>query len=158
LAWEMNIGWRVQRLDRATGKPAWDEPLLLNVGRLDVDGWAQDADAFYGVQDRGLFARSLKDGAGLWRPPVARPPGRWRTHRVGGALFAYPTEVRGARFQFRWLFEQLQWEGRLPLEEDSGVGFPVVCCDPKTGRLVQRLNFPVESQSFARLDPDEAGA
>ena len=156
-AWATNIGWRVQRLDRATGQPAWTDPPLFNVGDLDVDGWSQDADAFYGVQDRVLFGRSLKDGAVLWQQPEAGPAGRWRTLRVGGSLFAYPIPARGARFQFRWLLGRLQWEGRLPSEEELGRGFPIACHDPRTGRLVQRLNFPVAPQSFARMDPDEAG-
>ncbi len=81
LAWATNIGWRVQRLDPASGQPTWAESPLFNVQDLDLDGWSQDADAFYGVQDRVLFARSLKDGAVLWRQPAAGPRGRWRTLR-----------------------------------------------------------------------------
>ena len=77
LAWATNIGWRLQRLDQATGKPTWADPPLVNAGALDVDGWAMDADAFYGVQDRVLFARSLKDGTVLWEQPLAGPAGRW---------------------------------------------------------------------------------
>ncbi len=157
LAWATNIGWRVQRLDRATGKPVWADPPLVNVGVLDVDGWSVDADAFYGVQDRVLFARSLKDGALLWEQQLAGPVGRWRTRRVGDALLAYPAETHGVRFQFRWLAGALQWEGWRPPEDGPGRGYPVVCCDPKTGRLVQRLNFVVGSRSVARLDPDGAG-
>ncbi len=97
-AWATNNGWRVQRLDPATGQPAWADPPLFNVGDLDVDGWLQDTDAFYGVQDRVLFARSLKDGAVLWQQPEAGPAGRWRTLRVGGSLFAYPISMRGRDF------------------------------------------------------------
>ncbi len=75
LAWATNIGWRLQRLDPATGKRAWDDPPLVNVGELDVDGWSVDAGAFYGVQDRVLFARSLKDGGVLREQPLAGPAG-----------------------------------------------------------------------------------
>ena len=122
-----------------------------------MDGWSVDADAFYGVQDRVHFARSLKDGAVLWERPLAGPPGGWRTRRVGDALLVYPAEIRGARFQFRWLASALQWEGWLSSESESGRSYPVVRCDAKTGRLVQRLNFPVGSRSVARLDPDGGG-
>ena len=158
LAWATNIGWRLRRLDPAKGTPFWNEPPLVNVGELDVDGWSVDADAFYGVQDRVLFARSLKDGAVLWERPLAGPAGRWRTRRVGDALFAYPAATAGVRFQFRWLAGALQWEGWLPPRDESGREYPVVCCDPRTGRLVQRLNFPVDPQAFVHLDPDGGGA
>ncbi len=156
LAWPTNIGWRVQRLDRNTGGPAWTEPPLLNVDDLDVDSWSQDGDAWYGVQDRVLFARSLKDGSVLWEHSTARPSGRWRTERVGGSLLAYPVQARGAQFQFRWLRGRLQWEGSLPPEDEPGRGFPVEWRDARTGRLVQRLNFPVAAESFVRLDSDGA--
>ena len=146
----------LQRLDPATGNPIWDESPLLNVAAVDVDGWSQDADAFYGVQDRVLFARSLKSGLVLWQQPLAGPPGHWRTRRIGDVLFAYPIETCGARFQFRWLFGALQWEGRLALEEESGRGFPVLCFDPKMGRLVQRINLAIVPLSSARLDPEMA--
>ena len=77
LAWATNIGWRLQRLDPATGKRAWPDPPLVNVSELDVAGWSVDADAIYGVQDRVLFARSLRDGAVLWEQPLTGPAGRW---------------------------------------------------------------------------------
>jgi outer membrane protein assembly factor BamB len=156
MAWPLNIGWRVQRLDPTTGKPLWIDPPLINAGELDVEDWSQDADVFYGVQDRTLFARSLKDGSLLWRQPLAGPAGRWRTRRCGDALLAYPIEAKGRRFQFRWLTAAVQWTGSSPPEEKPGRGYPVVCCDAKTGRLVQRLDFMVDSQSVARLDPDDA--
>jgi outer membrane protein assembly factor BamB len=153
MAWPLNIGWRVQQLDRTTGKPLWSDPPLINTGELDVGSWSLDADAFYGVQDRVLFARSLKDGSLLWRQMLAGPSGRWRTQQFGDALLAYPIEGKGWRLQFRWLTAALQWTGCSPPEEKPGRGYPVVCCDPKTGRVVQRLNFAVASQSVARLDP-----
>ena len=143
----MNIGWRMQRLDLATGKPLWTDPPLISTGELDMEGWSQDADAFYGVQDRTLFARSLKDGSLLWRQPLAGPSGRWRTQRIGDALLAYPLEGKGWRFQFRWLTAAVQWTGCSPPEEKPGCGYPVVCCDAKTGRLMQRLDFMVDSRS-----------
>ena len=156
LAWATNIGWRLQRLDLATGNPMWAEPPLVNVGELDADGWSVDEDAFYGVQQGTLFARSLKDGVVLWQRPLATP-GRWRTRRVGDALLAYPTATPGVRFQFRWSAGALQWEGWVPPQDETSHSYPVVCCDAKTGRLVQRLNFPVEAQALLRLDDDRGG-
>ncbi|HVS35052.1 MAG TPA: PQQ-binding-like beta-propeller repeat protein [Gemmataceae bacterium] len=155
LAWPTNVGWRVQRLDRATGQPVWPDPPLLNIDDLDVAGWSQDGGAFYGVRDGVLFARSLMDGAVLWERSADGPRGRWRTQRVGGSLVAYPDQIRGAQFQCRWLWRRLQWEGRLPLEAESGRGFPVACYDARTGRLVQRLNFPIAAESLARWGADD---
>ena len=154
VAWATNIGWRVQRLDRTTGKPTWDEPPLFNVSGLDVESWTQDGEAVYGVQDRVLVARSLKNGALLWEQPIAGPSGLWRTQKIGGALLAYPIEPTGAQFQFRWLFGALQWEERRPPEEKAGSGFPVLCCDAKAGASIQRLSFPVLSQAFAHMESD----
>ena len=91
MAWAMNIGWRVQQLDLATGKSLWSDPPLINTSQLDVDSWSQDAEAFYGVKDRVLFARSLKDGSVLWTQALAGPSGHWRTQRFGDALLAYAT-------------------------------------------------------------------
>jgi hypothetical protein len=156
VAWATNIGWRVQRLDPIAGTPMWDEPPLFNVGQLDAGGWSQDADAFYGVQDRVLFARSLKDGSPLWEQPAPWPARRWRTRRVGEVLIAYPVEPPREQFQFRWLFGGLQWEGRLAEEDDPGRGFPILCCDPKTGRLVQRINLAVPRQSLLGVESNEA--
>ncbi len=152
MACALNIGWRVQRFDPATGKPQWADPPLINTGELDVEGWSHDADAFYGVQNRTLFARSLKDGSLLWRQSLAGSLGRWQTQRSGDALLAYPLEGKGWRFQFRWLAAAVQWTECSPPEEKPGRGYPVVCCDAKTGRLVQRLDFAVDSQSAARFD------
>ncbi len=157
MAWAMNIGWRVQQLDLTTGKSLWSDPPLINTSQLDVDSWSQDAKTIYGVQDRVLFARSLKDGSVLWTQALAGPSGHWRTQRFGDALLAYANETKGRRFQFRWLAGALQWTEWLAPEEKPGRDYLIVCCDPKTGRLVQRLNFMVDSQSVARLVTDDAG-
>jgi outer membrane protein assembly factor BamB len=147
-----NLGWRLQRLDRATGKPVWDAPPLLNVLDPAVGDWALDADAAYGVQDGALFCRSLKDGKIVWEGPTDGPPGRWRVRRVGGLLLAHPAGARGAQFQFRWPFGALQWDVSRPPGFETG-GFPVLLADTRTGRPVQRLNCAVAPRAVTRLNP-----
>jgi outer membrane protein assembly factor BamB len=131
-----NIGYWLQRLDRRTGRPAWDRPRLLRLDRLDAGAWAIDSTAVYHACAGGLAARSLRDGRLLWEWPTAKATS-WRVVRVGEALLAWPIRVEGAGLQFRWLGAALQWRGG-PLPPLS---VPVLCLDPKTGRLVQRLNF-----------------
>ncbi len=156
LAWATNIGWRVQRLDRATGQPIWADPPLFNVGDLDVDGWSQDADAFYGVAG----SRPLRPIAEGRRGVVGTAGGRAGGPLADAAGRRQPVRLSHSRRAARNFNSVGCWGGYngkvgFPPEEESGRGFPVACHDARTGRLVQRLNFPVAPQSFARLDPDE---
>jgi outer membrane protein assembly factor BamB len=155
LAESTNLGWRLQRLDRDTGKPLWDDPPLLNVADPGLAGWALDADAAYGVQDGVLFGRSLKDGKILWERPTEGPDGPWRVRRVGELLLAHPAEERGAQFQFRWPFGALQWDVSRPPGFETGA-FPVLLCDLRTGRPVQRLNCAAAPRAVTRLDWTDA--
>ncbi len=133
--------------DPAKGTPLWGEPPLVNVGELDVNSWCVDADAFYGVQDRRPF-RPVAEGQRRIMGTAVGGAGGFVADSAGRRLRLWsPTRRRRRprRFQFRWLAAALQWEGWFPPEGESGRGYPVVCCDAKTGRLVQRLNFPSRS-------------
>jgi outer membrane protein assembly factor BamB len=131
-----NIGYWLQRLDRRTGRPLWDRPQLLGLEHLDAGAWASDAEAVYHAGAGTLAARSLADGRLLWERGVAKETD-WRVVRAGGSLLAWPTRTGGLGLQFRWLGAAVQWRGG-PLPPAS---VPVLCLDPKTGRLLQRLNF-----------------
>ena len=151
LAWATNIGWRLQRLDPATGKPLWTDPPLVNVGELDVEGWSQDGDAFYGVQDRVLFARSLKDGAVLWQRPLAGPAGRWRTRRVGDACS--PTRCRRRAAISIPLAGGCVTMGRMATPaREAGPRLSDRVLRPENGAAGAATEFPGRPQSFARLD------
>ena len=133
LAWATNIGWRCKGATWRPASRAWGDPPLVNVGELDVDGWAGGR--------RRLLRRSGprplrpidEDGAVLWERPFAGPAGSWRTRRVGDTLFVYPTAMAGAS-SIPLAGGCVQWEGWLPPEGESGRSYPVVCCDRETGQ------------------------
>jgi hypothetical protein len=146
-----NIGYRAQRLAKATGKPLWPRPRLLALERLDPGGWLVDQKAVYHADGRVACARSLADGAVLWEQRLAGG----RLLRGHDTLLAWSAESASARFQFRWLGGSLQWqEGPL-----VGATVAVGCLDPNTGELVQSLNFepgPARNARHLRLSR-EAG-
>ncbi len=138
-----NVGYFVQRLDRATGKPVWPRSFLLTMPRVDISAWAFDPEALYIAEDRSLTARSLADGRLLWTRPLDGG-GDWQVRRVGDYLAVYPgASAAEARFSFRSPLGSVQWN-LGPLLTPEAV-FALHGCDPKTGRLVQRLNFRIES-------------
>jgi hypothetical protein len=150
-----NIGYRLQRLDRATGKPSWSRSPLLLTAALDVSLWALDREAVYHVQDQVLIARSLTAGQVLWEQRLGEgSSAAWQVRRGEGWALAYPAvdtapASAGAsaarRFRFRSPAGSLQWDYG-PLLAPGGA-FPVLCCDPKTGRPVQRLNIRPQPQA-----------
>lgn len=133
-----NLGYRLEGLDRATGKASWRRPELLRVAHTNPEDWAIDKDAVYLTADGVLSARSLVDGQVLWERPVPEAT-VWTVRRVADSLFAWPCPDRGPHFRFQCLGSSLQWVKDQGL--DAQAGFPVLVCDPKTGALTQRLNF-----------------
>jgi outer membrane protein assembly factor BamB len=148
-----NIGCRLQRLDRKTGKPLWRQAPLLQFGRLFADGWLTDARAVYYSDSEGVCARSLIDGKVLWQKSL--PGGPWRLVRAGGHLLATPADARAAGLRFRSPFGSLQWQGG-PLA--SGYGVPVVALDSRTGVVAQHLNLdPGGARVRFSLHPADGG-
>jgi hypothetical protein len=139
-----NLGYRLERLDRSTGQPCWPRPCLLPMQRLarfSPDGklgWDLDGEAVYFARDGVLCARALADGRPLWERPL--PGASWAVRRVRDGLVAYPDLAPTEQFQFLYLGASLQWVTERALT--SRAGFPLVCLDPHTGELAQRLNFP----------------
>jgi outer membrane protein assembly factor BamB len=137
-----NIGYRLQRLDRATGKPKWDKPPLLETKtRPDTAGWSLDKDAVYYAQDQVLTARSVREGKILWQQALPEASGGWRTGRVGEAVLANPGGAGAEGIRFRWLCFSVQCQVDHSPALGTEPGLPVVCCDAKSGRLMQRLNL-----------------
>jgi outer membrane protein assembly factor BamB len=144
-----NVGYYLQRLDRATGKPVWPQPCLLALKTLDTTAWTFDREAVYFVEGRKLIARSLADGAGLWQRPL-EPAGTWRVRRVGDFLAVHPVPpAAGEQMRFRSSFGSVQWNVDASLTPEAV--FPVLCCDPKTGERIERLNLRIESPARIRL-------
>jgi outer membrane protein assembly factor BamB len=117
-----NLGSELQRLDPGTGQTRWET--LISTEAVDLESTDFDDSAVYFVSRNHLQARSLADGKRLWKVPVEGPAGRWRTARARSAVLAYPLESRPDK------------------------PFPVVVCEPKSGEVIQRLNFPA-STAFA---------
>src|SRR5262249_45426477 len=85
----LNVGMRLDRLDRATGKVSWEQPYLLSDARPDARGWAVGREAVYYAGETTLSARSLADGRLLWELPL--PTGwTWAVRDIGEALLVYP--------------------------------------------------------------------
>jgi outer membrane protein assembly factor BamB len=152
-----NIGYYLQRIDRANGKAVWPRPRLLAAKKLVTGGWTFDSDAVYIVEDRLLTACSLADGEVLWRLPL--PGDEWQVRRVGDYLAVFPHALGSeGRFWLRSLLGSVQWDlGQLLA---PGAVAPLSCYDPKTGQLVQRLQFRIESPIRTTLEerrgPDES--
>ncbi|HEY7329979.1 MAG TPA: PQQ-binding-like beta-propeller repeat protein [Gemmataceae bacterium] len=137
-----NIGFFLQRLDRASGKGVWPRPRLLAAKTLESGTWTFDTDAIYIIEDRLLVARNPADGAILWRQPLLGEDGHVR--RVGDYLAVCPKGSRSeTRFRFRSLVGTVQWD-LGPLLAPEAI-CPLSLYDPKSGQLVQRLNFRIES-------------
>jgi outer membrane protein assembly factor BamB len=153
-----NYGFELQRLDSATGITRWrrffrDAP--------DLSHAAFDATALYVTINGGLHALALADGRTLWDQPFPLTPDRWQVIVTQRYLLLHPAEARpdvaADALRRRWLpvnpAAVLPTTALLPLpmalstlltstDLDRTRGqFPIAICDPKDGRLIQRLNF-----------------
>jgi outer membrane protein assembly factor BamB/tetratricopeptide (TPR) repeat protein len=143
LATPANVGYFLQRLDRASGKALWPRPRLLTMRRLDVSTWTFDQEAVYLADDHELMALSLADGQERWNVSLSAA-GSWQLRRDDAALFVYPsTAAAEARFRFRSGLGVVQWNWGPALVPEAAFGLE--CRDPKSGQLVQRLRFRIET-------------
>jgi outer membrane protein assembly factor BamB len=138
-----NLGDQLLRLDPATGHHLWKQPVLL-AGRsrpVEPAGWALDDEAVYFEQDGHLYARALADGKLLWDKALVGPKAPYRTVRLRDYLLTYPANTRSTRIQFRLLWGSVQWERSAGPDEGPDFGFPLLCSDPKTGQVIERMNL-----------------
>jgi outer membrane protein assembly factor BamB len=144
-----NVGYYLQRLDRFSGKFLWPRPRLLTAKTLDPSAWTFDAEAVYSIEDRSLIARSLTDGQIRWQRPL--PSAAWKARRVGDYLAVSP-QAFGAemRFRFHSPLGAVQWHLDSLLAPEAIC--PVSCYDPKTGQLIQRWHFRLQSPVRTTLD------
>jgi hypothetical protein len=136
-----NVGYFLQRVNLLTGKGSWPRPQLLRLDHADTRGWAVDDTAVYYPRAGSLCARSLDTGDLLWEQPLPGPARSWRAFRLRDQLLVFPAAGPGSGFLFRWLFGSVQWTMFMPPGAGGRHDFPVLCCDPRTGQVVQRLNF-----------------
>jgi outer membrane protein assembly factor BamB/tetratricopeptide (TPR) repeat protein len=133
------IGYYLNRLDAATGKPLWKRPIALPMQNLDRRGWAVDSEAVYHAHGGTLTARSLEDGRIRWERPLP-PASAWTVRRIRDGLVAHPAVIPRTYFRFPWLRGAIQYVGDdLPPAQTE---FPILVSDPRTGELIERLNFP----------------
>lgn len=134
-----NLGQEVQRLDVLDGKPRWPHSIRLPEARIDFADWGLDAAALYIARAGTLAAWSLRDGSALWETRLGGPHGAWRVWRQGDLVAACPAEGLVRRIGFHLLGGSLQWEGVALFRVKEFT--PIVLCELRSGRMVQRLNF-----------------
>jgi cytochrome c-type biogenesis protein CcmH/NrfG len=137
---ETNMGYQLQRLDRATGKPSWPEPVFLREPIADPRHWAAGDSSVCLVEAGMLTARSLVDGKMLWQTPLLPSDREWHVERLKNGLLAYPVAPSARHFAFRWLTGRVEWSVVPDAAEAVGRGYPLVCLD-MAGRVQQRFDF-----------------
>jgi PQQ-like domain len=150
-----NYGFTVQRVDPKSGAFAWSEEAPLGPDRVPPSSFAFDAQAAFVASRNIATALSLADGSTLWECSLPAPEGDWSLRRVSSLLIAYPTAGRKRKFDARWLSVSLQLTVAQPPEEHPGHGMPVLLLDPKTGEILQRLNFFPASRSEKQVGLDD---
>src|SRR5262249_9804056 len=69
-------------------------------------------------------------------------------------LAVFPVASQTVRIDLRWLTWSAQASLTLLPETQPNGYFPILFCDPKTGQLIQRLNFPPAApEPLAMNDP-----
>jgi cellulose synthase operon protein C len=136
-----NYGFNLLRLDPQTAKPLWPTEFPIAADSILAESVSLDAQALYFTAGATLCAQALADGRPLWRVPLRGPGRAWQTLRTRDYLAAYPSDVGARRLEVRGPLLAFEAAATLPLSGQSGLGFPVLFCDPKSGQLVQRLNL-----------------
>jgi hypothetical protein len=157
-----NYGSSLQRLDGAKGTALWPEERLLSNEMLAVDQVACDDRAVYFVAGNVIHARDLSDGRALWSLPLRGPGGRWRVASAAGLLVASPASLTATLHRNDGPIEWSPVTQSLPrpVARSERPTLPLALIDPRTGQLMQRLNFPLASSAATtrKLLQPERGA
>jgi outer membrane protein assembly factor BamB len=136
-----NLGTRVQKLDRATGKAAWSRSPMLDVYEMAASAWLATSDVLYHAAAGQMSAWSLANAKLLWRRTL-EGEGTWRLERCGKTILAWLSRSTSVRYRWRSLLGSLQWDvGPLP----SAGAWTVHAFDAQTGDSVQRMTIEPES-------------
>jgi hypothetical protein len=141
-----NHGYFLECLDTRTGGRRWPKARFLGLQPADLAGGSLDDTAVYLVQNNRLLAHALSDGRLLWKRTLPAVASHWHMVRTRNALIAFPRDGRTVQWQWRWLFMTAQLRLTFP---SGGGDLSVLVCDPRTGRLAQRLSFPLAVPSAA---------
>jgi hypothetical protein len=137
---ETNIGYQLERLERASGKPCWTLPILLHEPVSNPRHWTGGDGSLFLVEGGVLTARSLANGKVLWQTPLEPSDREWRVERLKNGLLAFPASPSARHFAFRWLTGRVEWSVVPDAAEAIGRGFPLVCLD-LAGRIQQRFDL-----------------
>jgi outer membrane protein assembly factor BamB/tetratricopeptide (TPR) repeat protein len=139
-------GYELVRLDPSSGKALWNR--AVGSEPIAAETVAFDEAAVYLVSRNVLSAYSLATGQPLWSLRLTGPTGRWQTVATQDHVLAFPAQAQVERWRWYWvpLERHLFY---LPAEVVAWHDFPVVFCDRKDGRLVQRLNFTPRGADMA---------
>jgi hypothetical protein len=161
----------LDRLDPADGTPAWDEPVFLDAGRVDLAAVDADDERVYVPAGGRLVAAWREDGSPAWRAelPALNGAAGWRVRAGRRAVIAYPTEaiptepVADVWGRVTRSFGRAPLAWRLPplgetlAETWSDRRVPVLVFDPETGELLRRLTLPARGPVVtAHFDGDTA--
>jgi outer membrane protein assembly factor BamB len=144
-----NTGYYLERLAADTGRPVWKRPCPLPGNGLERESWAVDAENVYQAQNGTLTAWSLENGHTVWEQPLPRDYG-WSVRRGQGGLVVCPAVMPRRHCRFQWPGAAIQYlNDRLPAGQTE---FPLLVCDPRTGELTERLNFPAVPRARWTVD------
>jgi outer membrane protein assembly factor BamB len=133
-----NYGSVLQCLDPLTGKARWPEERLVGREPVAPGSLSLDRGAAYLASGSTLSAHALTDGHFLWSVPLA-DGGDWQTRLLRNYLLVYPGEVGPSGWELRSPFGSLRLAA--PGSDEGSPYYSVLLLDPKTGELVQRVNF-----------------
>jgi outer membrane protein assembly factor BamB/tetratricopeptide (TPR) repeat protein len=133
-------------LDGRTGTLRWSKTHFRGTQGMDLDGGAIDAEAAYLVQGDSLFAYALADGRLLYSAPLPAHAEHWQILRTPQWLICYPRNYHAAQWRLRWLFASAQLRLSPAPAAEPERSLAVFICDPRTGRLLQRLNFSAAAE------------
>jgi hypothetical protein len=137
----LNIGCRLQKLDRVTGKPLWARPPLLPGVAGAPGSWLILEEVLLRAENDRLSTWNLTEGRALGQHRLPAG-GSWRLASAGRNVLAWHDQAAAWRFRFRWLGASLQWlVGPLP----SGEAWHVFLLDPRTAEPRQRMVLEPES-------------
>jgi outer membrane protein assembly factor BamB len=126
------------RLDPVTGLKLWSRPLGVEDLSERPEATVLDSDRFYWVSGQSIQASALTDGAVVWTRYLRGPESGWALALTERCVMAYPGPASSAA-------------------ENEIDGLPLVFRRRDSGKLVQRLYFPVTLADVSvRLAPQGA--
>ncbi|QDU22438.1 outer membrane protein assembly factor BamB family protein [Urbifossiella limnaea] len=150
-----NHGCELERLSSLDGTQAWEEPLFLDAGRIDLSAIDADASRLYVPVGERLRAFDKEDGSAAWSAdlPKLRGAGGWHVRVGTEVVLAYPAEaipdepVADVWRRVVRSFARVPTAWRLPLLAETLADtwgertVPVLLFDPETGELLKRVTL-----------------